>query len=217
MRSTGRFATWYPAVLVVVSAIFSAVAYSRLPAVVPTHWNIHGEVDRTGSKLIVTLFFPLMVLALWGLLRGLPKIDPRRANYARMQGTYDLVVNLVLTTIVVVHGIVLAATMGAPIATERLVPAVIGVMLIVLGNVLPRARPNWWFGVRTPWTMSNDRVWERTHRVAGYVVSVLGVLALGVAIAGIKVAAAALGIAAVVVSVGLIGYSYFAWRQETSR
>ena len=208
---------WYPALLVVLTFAASIFAYPRLPDRVPTHWNIHGQVDAYGSRWIATFLIPGMLIALWGLLRVLPRIDPRRENYASMQGTYDLVVNVTLTLLAVVHFVVLGAVMGAPISIGRVVPAIIGGALVIIGKVLPRARPNWWFGIRTPWTLSNDRVWERTHHVGGYVMMVVGVLAILASVLDLTIASVAVGIAAGALGLGLIGYSYFAWKQETSR
>ena len=208
---------WYPALLVVITFAASIIVYPRLPARVPTHWNIRGQVDGYGPRWISTFLLPAMLLVLWGLLRFLPRIDPRRANYAKMQGTYDLVVNLTLTLLAALHLVLLGAVAGAPISIARVVPALVGVSLVVIGNVLPRARPNWWFGIRTPWTLSNDRVWERTHRVGGYVMTAIGALAILASILGVTVASAAVGIAAAALGLGLIAYSYFAWKQETSR
>lgn len=208
---------WYPALLVVLTFAASILAYPRLPDRVPTHWNIHGQVDAYGSRWIVTFLIPGMLIALWGLLRVLPRIDPRRENYASMQGTYDLVVNVTLTLLAVVHFVVLGAVMGAPISIGRVVPAIIGGALVIIGKVLPRARPNWWFGIRTPWTLSNDRVWERTHHVGGYVMMVVGVLAILASVLDLTIASVAVGIAAGALGLGLIAYSYFAWKQETSR
>lgn len=208
---------WYPAALVVVTFAAAVLVYPRLPDRVPTHWDFHNRVNGYGPRWMATFLFPVVLLVLWAVMRLLPRIDPRRANYAKMQGTYDLVVNLTLTLIAVLHFVVLGSIMGAPISIHRLVPAIVGVALVVIGNVLPRARPNWWFGIRTPWTLSNDRVWERTHRVGGYVMMAIGVLAVLASLLGVTIASAAVGFVAAALGLGLIGYSYFTWRQETSR
>lgn len=208
---------WYPAFLVALSVAVSVYAYPRLPARVTTHWDIHGQPNGYSSRLFAAVFFPLLLLALWGFLRGLPRIDPRRANYAKMQGSYDLVVNAALTIVVIAHVGAMSAALGAHVNIVRVVTAAVGAMIALIGNVLPRARPNWWFGIRTPWTLSNDRVWERTHRVGGYVMTAIGALAILASILGVTVASAAVGIAAAALGLGLIAYSYFAWKQETSR
>ena len=208
---------WYPAVLIVVTFVGAILVYPRLPDRVPIHWDIHDRVNGYGPRWMATFLMPVMLLALWGLMRFLPRIDPRRANYAKMQGVYDLVVNVTLTLIAVLHFVVLGAASGVPISIARVVPAIVGVALIVIGRLLPLAQPNWWFGIRTPWTLSNDRVWARTHRVGGYVMMTIGVLAIVASILGMTIASAAVGIVAGALGLGLIAYSYFAWKQETSQ
>src|SRR5690349_3982338 len=94
---------WYPAVLIAVTAILSAVAYPRLPATVPSHWNIHGQVNSWQSREWAAFFVPILLLLVWAAMRGLPKIDPRRANYAKFQPTYDFVIAAVLTMVALIH------------------------------------------------------------------------------------------------------------------
>jgi len=207
---------WYPAILIAVTAIVSAIAYPRLPEMVPRHWNLRGQVNGWQSRGHAAFLIPILMLVLWGVMRGLPKIDPRRANYAKFQPTYDFMIAAVLTLVAAIHLVVLAVAIGAPIPIHRVFPTVIGILLIAVGNRLPRARSNWWFGIRTPWTLSNERVWARTQRVSGYLMAAAGVVmivgALVFGVAGPLVVACFIGwgLASVV-------YSYVAWRQETSR
>jgi immunity protein, SdpI family len=207
---------WYPVFLIAVTAIASAIAYPRLPETVPSHWNLQGQVNGWQPRGRAAFLMPIVLLVLWGVMRGLPAIDPRRANYAKFQPTYDFVVNAVLTVLALIHLAVIGAALGAPISIHRLVPIAFGVMLIAIGNQLPRARPNWWFGIRTPWTLSNDRVWERTHRVGGYLMTaggaaiIIGALVTKLAGPLIIVCIAGAGLGSVI-------YSYVAWKQETSR
>ncbi len=208
---------WYPLFLVAIACIASIVVYPRLPDRVPTHFDVRGNPNRFGPKWVPTVLFPLMILALWGLMRGLPKIDPRRANYARMQDTYDRVVNVILTMVTALHLLILAGTLGSHVPFVRVMPAVIGVAFIAIGNVLPRAKPNWWFGIRTPWTLSNDRVWARTHRVGGYIMSATGVLAIVSSFLATEIAIVTFAVAAAAMAFALMAYSYFAWKQETSK
>jgi uncharacterized membrane protein len=207
---------WYPAVLIAITAIASAVAYPRLPETVATHWDIHGQVNGWQSRGQAAVFLPILMLVLWGAMRGLPAIDPRRANYAKFQATYDFMIGATLTLVALIHVAVLASALGAPISMLRVIPFAIGVLMIAIGNQLPRARSNWWFGIRTPWTLSNERVWERTHRVGGYLMMASGVVIIvGALVSGLVVP---LVIACVAVSaLGSVIYSYVAWRQETSR
>jgi uncharacterized membrane protein len=199
------------------AVVFSVAVWSRLPERMPVHWGLNGQVDRYGSRVQAALFFPGMMLLVWLLLRFLPRVDPRRVNYARFADTYDLFVNSILALFGVMHVALLGAALGWPVSMERVVPALIGLQFVILGNALPRARPNWWFGIRTPWTLSNDRVWVRTHRMGGYLLAAAGlVLLAGAAVPGPWTFA--LGIAAVIAAgFGSLIYSYFAWKQETSQ
>lgn len=208
---------WYPAFLVALSVAVSVYAYPRLPARVTTHWDIHGQPNGYSSRLFAAVFFPLLLLALWGFLRGLPRIDPRRANYAKMQGSYDLVVNAALTIVVIAHVGAMSAALGAHVNIVRVVTAAVGAMIALIGNVLPRARPNWWFGIRTPWTLSNDRVWERTHRVGGRLFVAAGVLIVIAAFAPPLFALPAIVVFGAGSSLAAVIYSYFAWREETRK
>ncbi len=207
---------WYPAAVIAAAFILSVAVYHRLPGLMPVHWNADGRVDGYGSRPFGAFFAPVIALVIWGMMRVLPTIDPRRANYAKFQGTYDLVIDAVVTLLVVVHVGVIGAALGWPVRIDRMMPLVMGAMLLVLGNVLPRARSNWWFGIRTPWTLTSDTVWTKTHRIGGYLMSGAGVVTVLSALLpprwSFGVMMTAIGIA----SLGSVAYSYFAWRSEQS-
>jgi uncharacterized membrane protein len=206
---------WYSAFVIAVAAAASAVAYPRLPDRVPVHWGISGEPDRLGTRLEGVWLLPAVMLGLWLLMRAFPKLDPRGESYAKMRSTYDFVINATLTVMLALHAVVIAAGLGFVVPMRRFVPLVGGAFFIALGNVLPRTRPNWILGVRTPWTLSNDRVWTRTHRVAGYLMTGAGVVVVvTAAIPGLASAVAAIA-ALTVAAFGSVIYSYLAWRQET--
>jgi uncharacterized membrane protein len=100
---------------------------------------------------------------------------------------------------------------------ERFTPFMVGALLILLGNVMPRARPNWMFGIRTPWTLSNDRVWERTHRLGGVLFVIAGAALVLAALLFPSATFHVIIVAVVGASVVPLVYSYFAWRQESAR
>ena len=150
--------------------------------------------------------------------RGRLARDRREPNYARFGDAYDTIVAAALLLILATHGIVLALALGHRVAVSRLVPALVGALFVVIGNVMPRMRPNWWFGVRTPWTLSNDRVWARTHRLAGFSMTAAGL----VTIASALVLPARLGLpvliaAIVAAALGPAVYSYLTWKREQRR
>jgi uncharacterized membrane protein len=205
---------WYPLMLIAVTLVVSVVLYPKLPERVATHFDIHGEANGWSSRGFAAFFVPGILVLTWGLLRWLPSIDPRRANYDKFQETYDLVVNAILTLVAGIHVMVLGVALGWPVPVARIVPVGVGALLLVLGNVLPRARPNWWFGVRTPWTLSSDTVWTRTHRMAGYLLTAAGVMCASAAVLPPRWTVALLAGSVGVASLGSVVYSYFAWRDE---
>jgi uncharacterized membrane protein len=208
---------WYPWLLVGLAFGASAAMYSRLPAEMPTHWDAQGGVNGSMSRAWGAWMMPLVLTAMAIILPWLPNIDPRRANYEKFRSSYDLVINAIVTLIAVLHVAMLGAAIGWQVPMERITPLMVGVLFVILGNVLPRARPNWMFGIRTPWTLTNDRVWERTHRLSGIVMVIAGLLIIAMGLvapmAGVPVIVAASVLAGVVP----ITYSYYAWRQETER
>lgn len=202
------------ALLVAAAAAASVAAWSRLPERVPIHWGISGEVDRYGSRTEALFIMPLTMLAVWGLMRLLPRIDPLRANYAKFAGTYEVVIDTVLAMMLVVHLAVLLGASGAPASVTIVVRFAVGAMLIVLGNVMPRTRQNWFIGVRTPWTLASARVWEKTHRLAGYMFVGLGLLVIATVPLAPQIGMPLLAGGMIVVALCTVAYSYLEWRKE---
>jgi len=210
-----RFKQWYPLLLAFIGAAASFAVYPRLPETMVVHWDIDGNPNGWMPRAFGAFFGPVFLIAIWQLMRLLPRIDPREANYARFAGTYDTIVAAALLLILATHGIVLAVALGYRVPVSRLVPALVGALFVVIGNVMPRVRPNWWAGVRTPWTLSSDRVWARTHRLAGFSMTVAGV----VTIVSALVLPARLGLpvliaAVVAATIGPVVYSYLTWKRE---
>lgn len=204
---------WIPPALIAAAYAFSAAVYSRLPARVATHWGPHGP-NGWSSRIVAVLLMPTLALFVWVLLRWLPSIDPRSENYARFWPTYHAVVAAIVALLVVVHVAMLGVALGWPVRMEVLTPVGVGLLFIVIGNLLPRARPNWFFGIRTPWTLSSDRVWERTHRVGGYAMMLAGLALIVSAFVGSVIGLAAIIGGVALLMLGVVAYSYVVWRRE---
>jgi len=205
---------WYPRLLVLLAFVAGGVAYGRLPARVPIHWDLHGRVNGWGSPAVAAFIMPCVLLLVWLLLVFIPRVDPLRANYDKFSDTYAFLVNLVVTFLFLAHLMLLAAALGMHVDMARTSGMLLGLLFVGMGNVLPRARRNWFVGIRTPWTLSSDRVWERTHRVGGYLFTAAGVLAIIASLVG-RAAGVPITLAlAVAAGVGSAGYSYLVWRQE---
>jgi uncharacterized membrane protein len=201
-------------VALALAAGFSFWAYPQLPAQVATHWGIDGQANGWSSRLMAVLLLPLIVIAVAAVMLAVPRIDPRRESWDLHGRTYWWVTNLVLCFLLAAHVMVLGEGLGWQLPIARLVPVAVGVLLVLMGNVMPRLRPNWFMGIRTPWTLSSDEVWRRTHRLGGACLVVAGVL---IALSGFLRQGVTLyfliGAVGVCVLVP-VGYSWLLWRRS---
>lgn len=212
---------WIPLLIVAAAVIASAVVYPRLPERIPTHWELSAHPSGTvptpngwSSRLWGAWALPVFLLGMWALVIILPKIDPRGSNYAKFGGTFEGIIVSIMLFMLGMHIIILGAALGYPVAMDRVFPVGLGVLFIVIGNLLPRARPNWFVGIRTPWTLSSDRVWEKTHRFGGHVFVVAGILMI---LSGVVVAAWArtgLSVLIALCAASVVIYSYVEWKRE---
>jgi len=195
----------------------AATAWGTAPDRIPVHWNIAGQVDRWGSRFEGLLAIPLLSLGIYLLMVLLPRIDPGRANYDAFSGPYSTLRLLVLAVMAVIYGLVHLWMRGVPVDIGVWVPLVVGAMFVVIGNLLGKVRPNWFVGIRTPWTLSSKLAWTRTHRAGAWFFIVAGLLFMATAFAhapwvviGVFVVLFA-GVAALTV------YSYLVWRSDPDK
>ena len=206
---------WYPIVLALIGVATSLAVFDRLPAHVAAHWDLVGNPNGWVSRPVAAFLTPVVLLGVWALLRAAPLIDPRRENYNKFTSAYDITVAATLLLLFVMHLIVLALGLGYHVAIARLGPAMLGALFLIIGNVMPLARSNFMFGLRTPWTLSNDRVWTRTHRLAGYTMSGAGLLIIAAAVVLRPDVINDVVIAAIVTAIaGPVVYSYITWKRE---
>jgi len=205
---------WFGLVIAAMAVAVSLWAYPQLPPTVATHWNVRGVADGFSSRLVAVSIMPLVIIVMTGLFNVLPKLDPRRANYTKFIGTYWLIANAVILFILIGHGMIVATGLGYPVKIGRTMPIGVGLLFIVLGNYLTRVEPNWFVGIRTPWTLSSDTVWRKTHRTGGWLM-VLGGLVIVTCAFLPPGAFLPLFIAAILImSVIPIVQSYVLWKRE---
>ncbi|MGQ9533210.1 MAG: SdpI family protein [Desulfotomaculales bacterium] len=202
--------------LAVLAAMLAAgvVLYPHLPDLVPAHWNIRGEVDNYFSRFWGAFALPLLAAGMYLAMLFLPYVDPRRDSYVRFEGAYRAVrAGLVLFLAALQAVIVAVALGGPPDLVPRVVPAALGLLMLVIGNYLPQARFNYFFGVRTPWTLASEEVWRRTHRFSGpaFVLGGLAALAAAFLPAPANFAVGMGGIGAA--TLASVVYSYLAFRR----
>jgi len=163
---------------VFISAILSVLAAPELPAQMATHWNATGEPDGTMAKPVALALFPGMIAALLVMFAVIPRIGPLRENIATFRPIYDWFVVVFSAFMTVIHGGVIAFNLGYVFDFTLLVLAAAAGLFYFTGVLLTHAEPNWFVGIRTPWTLSSDEVWERTHHLGGRLFKLTALIAL---------------------------------------
>ncbi|HET7333036.1 SdpI family protein [Dyella sp.] len=183
----------------------------HMPARVPTHWNAQGQVNGYMSPLgaMLTPMIVIAVLAMLTLL--LPAISPRGFAITPFGSIFALIMLAVQAFVLVTALAVLLNAAGHPVQMPLISMLGIGALLMIVGNYLGKLRKNFFIGIRTPWTLASDAVWERTHRVGGWLFMLAGAAGIALALAG-----GPLGVLVAIVlgvALALTVYSYIAYRR----
>jgi uncharacterized membrane protein len=167
--------------LIAVVLLTTAAAYPYLPNIVPMHWDAHGNVNGWGAKWTLLVIDPGVMLALLLLFSALPWLSPKHFEVNSFRSTYLYIMVATLAMMVYLHALILAASLSWKFDISRAVEGGGCLLLALMGNVLGKVRRNFFVGVRTPWTIANEQVWNATHRFAAktfFVGGLLGLLAV---------------------------------------
>jgi uncharacterized membrane protein len=188
-------------------------AYPALPPVVATHWNAAGAANGSMEKLPGLAIVPALTLACTALFLFLPRIDPLRKNYDRFRDYYEGFILVFVLFMLAVQALVILWNTGHPVDMNTVFPILFGLLFVYLGFLVEHAEPNWFVGIRTPWTLSSAAVWKKTHALGGTLFRVAGIISLLGALAG-PYAFAFILVPAIAVAVYTVVYSYIAFRNE---
>ncbi len=204
-------------VIVAAMAALSAYAWLVLPgdAMLPVHWSAGGDPDRYAGKWEALATLPAIAFLLSAILAVLPVIEPRRRHLFQSSKAYVRIWLTALGIMAFLHLTLVAAALGHSVDMLMIASIVLGALLTVMGNFLTKVHSNFFIGIRTPWTLSSERVWEKTHRLGGRLFFGLGIAFFIVALTGPnRLAFFVLVGAAAAVALVVIAYSYVLWRQE---
>ena len=166
-------------IVTVLPIFIGLILWNQLPEQMPTHWNAAGEVDGWSSKPFAIFGLPLVMLGVqWLCVLG-TLADPKKANHP------DKVLHLVFWIIpvlsVVLNAVTIAAALGKEVRIEVFMPILVGLILTIVGNYMPKCKQNYTIGIKIPWTLNSEENWNRTHRFAGWLwtFSGVGIMATG--------------------------------------
>jgi uncharacterized membrane protein len=173
------------AFLLVFAAAMTLAAYPLMPDVVASHWNAAGEVNGTMPKSWGLIIIPLLMYGFCALLAVLPRIDPLRNNYRKFQDYYEGFILVFAAFLFFIQLQIILWGLGTRVSPNLTMPIMIGILFIYISFLLEHAEPNWFVGIRTPWTLSSDSVWKKTHERGGKLFKLAGVVSMVGVLAGI--------------------------------
>lgn len=167
---------WFAFSLIILSFIAAAYFFQHFPAKVPTHWNVQGEVNGYSTPLIAAFMVPVMMIFMYVFFLVLPYFDPKKDQYESFAGIYHKFKDLIVAFLFIIYFLTSLSGIGYKINISFYIPLLVGAMFIIIGLLLEKVKMNWFLGIRTPWTMSSETVWEKTHKLSNRVLVFSGLL-----------------------------------------
>lgn len=155
-------------VFVLLMLVAGILVYERLPEIIPTHWNFAGEADGFGPKATFVWLFPGIAIAMLILFWVLPKIDPKKDKYKKFAEVWEIMQAVIVGYFAYMYFVSMYAAMVAEVNVSAFVLVGVGVLFLIMGNYMGKVRQNYFVGIKTPWTIENEDVWNKTHRLGGW-------------------------------------------------
>ncbi|MCP1450406.1 SdpI family protein [Priestia megaterium] len=168
----------FPLGITLLTLVAWLIALPHLPATMPIHWGANGEADGFATKINAMILTVGIMVLIYFIIAFVPRIDPRKENYKYFSKTYNILLNAVLLLFFFVNMSTILQGLGYNVPMSYIAPIMAGLVFIIIGNYLQRVRSNYFMGIRTPWTLSNEIVWKKTHRLSGKLFFIGGLLIL---------------------------------------
>jgi len=204
----------FPIMILLIVLVVGWFFYPQLPEKVPSHWDLSGEINGWSSRISIALLMPLMYLGIYLILSFVVLLDPFKKNIEKF---YDIYFGIKLAIVIFLSGlhslIIASALTTSRLPIDKLVIFGTGALLVFLGSIMTRLKRNFFIGIRFPWTLASDIVWEKTHKAGKFVFISTGV---AVALSGFWGGQASFILMMVLIFGGIIGlavYSYLEYKK----
>jgi len=202
--------------ILILTFAVTLLAYPHMLDSVPSHWNAAGTVDGELPKFWGLVIVPTLMIGLTALFTVLPRIDPLRKNYEKFRDYYEGFILVFAAFLFFIQLQIILWGMGTQVSPNLTMPVLIGILFICIGFLTEHAEPNWFVGIRTPWTLSSERVWKKTHERGGTLFKLAGMVSMIGAIAGVY-AWLFIIVPALAVAAYTVVYSYVEFRREQDK
>ncbi len=199
--------------IIIISLIIGIYFYPQMPEQIASHWNAQGQADGYMAKFWALFLMPLISFGLFLLFIVIPKIDPLKHNIEQFRKYYDGFVVLILAFLFYIYLLTISWGIGIRFNMTQLLVPFFCILFYYCGILIENAKRNWFIGIRTPWTMSNDEVWKKTHKLGGKLLKVCGIIAL-LGIIFERFALCFVLIPVILASIYAIVYSYFEYKKQ---
>ena len=156
-----------PILLIIISIVSSFYFLQQMPEKIPTHWNFQGKIDNWGNSSSHILTINSVMIGVYLLFLALPYIDPRKKRYEQFKKIYHIFKNIIILFFALIFFITNLSAVGYNINVSTYIPLMVGLLFIVIGNYMGKIKMNWFMGIRTPWTLSSEETWNKTHQLGG--------------------------------------------------
>ncbi|VVB73388.1 Uncharacterised protein [uncultured archaeon] len=164
--------------IVLLSVLIGIVLYPSMPDMMASHWNAAGQVDGYMPRFWGLFLMPIISAVLLGLFVMIPKIDPLAKNIRKFRKQFDMFVLLLMLFMIYIYLLTIGWNFGVRFGMGQALSPALALLFYYAGVMMEESKRNWFIGVRTPWTMSSDRVWNETNRMGGKLMRAAGVIAL---------------------------------------
>ena len=211
-----RTATIIVLILIIGAIAAGLLIWNQLPEQMASHWNENDQVDGYMSRFWGVFLMPLMTLGLFLLFLVIPVIDPLKANIAQFRGIFNLFIVFIIGFMLYIHALTLLWSLGYTSfeMSKAMLPAM-GLLFILVGYLMRQSKRNWFIGIRTPWTLSSDSVWDKTHQLGAILFVASGVLAFLGGFFGGMLAFWLFFVPLMASAIFLVVYSYVLYQRET--
>jgi uncharacterized membrane protein len=200
------------AAIILAAVAMNLLAYSKLPEQMACHWGASGQVDNWMDKNVCIWLMPGIMTGLSIFFFLILLIDPLRKNIDKFFGWYAGFIVIMNLFLLAMHGWMLLWNVGIQIPSNVFIPIGMACLIFYLGIVTSNVKPNWFIGIRTPWTLSNEIVWQKTHKLGGGLFRIAAIIML---IGAVFPKYAILFVLIPVLSVAAVTlvYSFMVWRK----
>jgi uncharacterized membrane protein len=203
-----------PLIFILATLIIWLVFYPQLPGQIPIHWDIGGNANGFASKLNAMLMSISSMLLIYGIMVVTPRIDPKKENYKKFSKGFTIINLSLLLLFFAINLMIILSGLGYDTDIGIVIPLIVGALFIVLGNYMPQIKPNYFVGIKTPWTLNDEQNWKLTHRFGGKTFIISGSLFMISVLLPDKIAEIVIFPGLLIFLLLPIGYSYLLFRKQ---